>query len=175
MGPVQCPRRAVQRGWWRGCGWGSLCPSTQMAGQTKQLATNEDRLAGWHSRALLPRSASITGYNYLPRCCGVFACTCHAMFRGCFLVFGAYFWEKPTSEVNISFRTLIPVHSQEMPRFDPNLHRSWGVGVKVPISPQMHGASVLPKSPPGCSIKNAKALPRDLFSLGRRDMTSFLS
>lgn len=33
--------------------------------QTEQLMTNEDRLAGWHSRALLPRLDSIIGYNYL--------------------------------------------------------------------------------------------------------------
>lgn len=43
--------------------------------------TNEDRLAGWHSRALLPRSDTITGYNYLQKGCGVAACTCQLGLR----------------------------------------------------------------------------------------------
>lgn len=57
------------------------------------------------------------GFNYrvqLPaELLWVAACTCHARFWGCFLVCGTYFCKEPTFEVNISFRALILVHSQE--------------------------------------------------------------
>lgn len=85
MCPLQCLRRSAQRSWGRGVAGDIFCSITEMARQTKQLSTNEDRPAGWHSRVLLPRLASIIGHNYLLRCCRVVACTCHAKFWGCSL------------------------------------------------------------------------------------------
>lgn len=78
-----CLRRSTQRSWERGVAGDIFCPITEMARQTKQLTTNEDRPAGWHSRVLLPRLASIIGHKYLLRCCRVAACTCRAKFWGC--------------------------------------------------------------------------------------------
>lgn len=84
MGPVQRTEEEVEGSSGElvaGCGWGCLCPSTEIA--REQLGTNEDRLARWHSKALWLRLASITGAINLLGCCGVAARTCRARFRGC--------------------------------------------------------------------------------------------
>ena len=119
-------------------------------GQTEQLMTNEDRLAGWHSRALLPRSDSIRAYNYLQECCGVAACTCHSRLNGgngslpgsgpakaTIVICGTYLWGENTSDVKI-FRTLIPVYFQETLPFDSGLQISWvrSQGPSFPINAQ---------------------------------------
>lgn len=85
LGPLESAGRAAQRSQRGAHGLGCLCPHHWR--WHRAIKDYEDRPAGWHSRALLPRSDSINGHNYMQKCCGVAARTCHLKLRGrCFFL-----------------------------------------------------------------------------------------